>query len=177
MLKSHQAWHWEEKSWLLLTMNCRKGFREAICIVLRLKPFSHITLKFTGLFANWKSRLWKLDSPKQSSRCNSTIKIKLIYIANFIANKKGLATAKFASPFICLIVRSFQERETGLEPATLSLGSWCSANWAIPAFPFQALGLGSRLPGTANWAIPASDISDFPREISGIRSRKFQVQK
>ena len=45
------------------------------------------------------------------------------YIAKFIANKKGLAIVNFASPFICLIVRSFFEREKGFEPSTLSLGS------------------------------------------------------
>ena len=47
----------------------------------------------------------------------------LVYIANFIANKKGLTAVNVVSPCKTLIVKCLFEREKGFEPSTLSLGS------------------------------------------------------
>ena len=38
------------------------------------------------------------------------------------------------------------ERETGIEPATLSLEGWCSANWATPAFKKEKIIDNGRYP-------------------------------
>jgi len=47
----------------------------------------------------------------------------LVYIANFIANKKGLTSVNVVSPCKTLIIKGLFEREMGFEPTTLSLGS------------------------------------------------------
>ena len=56
------------------------------------------------------------------------------------------------------------ERKTGFEPATLSLGSWCSTNWATPAKVVEATGIEPATPCPpdmcATWLRYASTLKD-----------------
>ena len=78
-----------------------------------------------------------LDKGSGLSRCHTRWAVYLCSFCQTVVNKKKTLTLHFVQIITSAKVNSVSwgvvERQTGLEPATLSLGSWCSTDWATAA--------------------------------------------
>ena len=83
----------------------------------------HFNMLFQKYFLNSPINTRNIFFEKKLEKTEKSAKIHTIYIAIFIANKKGLTAVVVVSPYNSLINMSLFEREKGIEPSTLSLGS------------------------------------------------------